>query len=84
MKVGYDVKAAGNQIKNDIKNERQSLKSILNEEYGWFKNDSAVNKNQKPGTPRFKIKWGEEDSTNIVKEQPVIKKENLIKNIFKR
>ena len=26
VKVGYDVKAAGSQIKNDIKNERQSIK----------------------------------------------------------
>ena len=44
VKVGYDIKAAGNQVKNEIKSERQNLKTILNQEYGWYKNDTTVTK----------------------------------------
>jgi hypothetical protein len=31
IKVGYDIKAAGNQIKNEIKSEKQTLKTIFSE-----------------------------------------------------
>ena len=29
VKVGYDIKAAGNEVKNNIKSERQTLKQFL-------------------------------------------------------
>jgi hypothetical protein len=58
-KVSYDMKAAGDHVKNSIKKEKQTLKTILNQEYGWYKGDSALNQKQpeqkKPS--RFKIKW---------------------------
>jgi len=84
VKVGYDVKAAGSQIKKDIKNERQSIKSILNQEYGWFKNDSSISKTKETTAPRFKISWGDDDSSKTVTEPRLEKKENVIKNIFKK
>jgi hypothetical protein len=84
VKVGYDIKAAGNQIKNTMKNERQTLKTILNQEYGWFKNDSAVTREKAPGTPRFKISWGDSDTTKAGKEAPVVPQENPIKNLFRK
>lgn len=84
VKVGYDVKAAGNQIKNDIRTERQTLKTILNQEYGWFKNDSTANQKKKPGTPRFKISWGDSDTTNVEEEEPVKKEESPIKDLFRK
>lgn len=65
VKVGYDLKAAGNQIKEDIRNERQNLKSILNQEYGWFKKDTTVNIKKKTGSPRFKISFDENDTVKI-------------------
>lgn len=86
VRVSYDVKAAGSQVRNDMKKERQSLKTILNEEYGWFKNDTAPG--EKPTesvTPRFRVTWEEIDSTKIkTEEQPAVKNEKLIKNIFKK
>ena len=42
-KVGYDIKAAGAEVKKNITKEKQSLKTILNQEYGLYKTDSAVN-----------------------------------------
>lgn len=84
VKVGYDVKAAGNHIKNDMKNERQTLKSILNQEYGWFKNDTSLNKKQETAPPRFKISWGDEDSTKVVTEPPAERKESPVMKLFKK
>ena len=62
MKVGYDIKAAGNEVKNNIKFERQTLKTILNQEYGWFKKDSIPIQKPVEKKSRFKINWDEEDS----------------------
>jgi hypothetical protein len=84
IKVGYDIKAAGNQIKNEIKSEKQTLKTILNEEYGWFKNDSTVNKTKLNSSHRFKITWEETDSVKVEDELPAEKKESGIKNLFKK
>ena len=41
-KIGYDGKGAQQKIKNDLVQEKQSLKKILNQEFGLFKRDSAV------------------------------------------
>jgi hypothetical protein len=61
--IKYDRKAMKQKIKQDIKDEKKPLKKILNEEFGWFKNDTAVQnskskiQNSKFGIehPEFKI-----------------------------
>ena len=63
VKVSYDIKAATNEIKNNIKSERKNLKTILNQEYGWFKNDSTSTKKPAEKKPRFRITWDDADST---------------------
>jgi hypothetical protein len=65
VKVGYDLKAAGNQVKSEIKSERQNLKTILNQEFGWYKNDTAVNSTTTTKPKRFRITWEETDTTKI-------------------
>lgn len=72
-KVGYDMKAAGTEVTKDIKKERQSLKTILNQEYGWYKNDSALNTKQPEKKPRFRITWDDEDTVKSPPDQPVNK-----------
>lgn len=63
MKIKYDKKELGNHIKENIKKEKTNLKTILNEEFGMFKKDSAVIRNkqkkkQKKSTKEnFKIEW---------------------------
>jgi hypothetical protein len=83
VKVSYDMKAAGNEIRKDIKAERETLKTILNEEYGWFKKDSVVTRKYVPGTPRFRITWDETDTAKV-QEQPEEPGENPLKNLFKK
>lgn len=85
VKVGYDVEAARNIIRDDIKAEKQTLRTILNEEYGWFKNDTPVVEKPATGTPRFRILWEETDTVRVENEElPVEEKENLLKNLFKK
>jgi len=85
VKVGYDVQAAGSAIRSNIKAERQTLRTILNQEYGWFKNDSTTKQTKSAGTPRFKITWEETADTVAEKtEQPQTKKQSVLKNVFKR
>lgn len=58
--IKYDTKEAIQNLKENIKEEKQTVKSLLKDEFGWFKNDSTIhpkNKEEEPGT--FKIKWEE-------------------------
>ncbi|NLA49040.1 MAG: AsmA-like C-terminal region-containing protein, partial [Bacteroidales bacterium] len=71
VRVSYDARAAGTQIRNDIRKERQSLKTIFNEEYGWFSYDTAAPaKPSASGTPRFRVTWEEAATTDTVGSLP--------------
>jgi hypothetical protein len=50
-------------IKTNLKNEKESLKEILNREFGWFKKDSTVNKNPKDKKEKydFNVIWDEDE-----------------------
>jgi hypothetical protein len=61
-KVSYDMKAAGTEVKNNFKKERQTLKTILNQEYGLYKNDSTVKQKPEVKKSRFKIIWEDSDT----------------------
>jgi hypothetical protein len=77
-KVGYDMKAAGTEVKNSMKKEKQSLKTILNQEYGWYKNDSTLNQKSPEKKSRFRITWEDGDT---VKTTP---NPNAVKNVVKK
>jgi hypothetical protein len=83
-KVGYDIKAAGTEIKNNMKKEKQTLKTILNQEYGWYKNDSAVKQKPVEKKSRFKITWEEGATEKAPPPPPEQKKESPVKNLFKK
>lgn len=61
--IKYDIKGAKEKVKEDVRSEKQTLKSILYNEFGWFKKDSTLNKNQidKKNGEKFIIKWDEEE-----------------------
>lgn len=54
-KITYDRKAIEQKIVQDVKQEKQDLKKILNKEFGWFKKDTAIQ-----NTPTQKPKKQEE------------------------
>ena len=83
-KVGYDMKAAGTEVRNNIKKEKQTLKTILNQEYGWYKTDSTVTQKPLEKKSRFKIAWDDGDSVKSNPAPPPDKKENSIKTLLKK
>lgn len=63
-RVSYDIKAAATGVRNSVRSEKQSIKTILNEEYGWYKDDPVVSKKEPISKkPRFTVTWGETDTT---------------------
>jgi hypothetical protein len=72
IKFQYDRKAAKEKLKDDIKNEKKNLKSILKEEFGLFKKDSTLNKDdpdkRKKADQKFKIQSGKPDDQKIKDE----------------
>lgn len=71
--IQYDKEGVKNQISENLKREKNELKTILNEEFGWFERDSSL-RSEKTGqkSRRFNIRW-EEDSENAeaAKEKPM-------------
>ena len=69
--IKYDSKSAVQHVKQDLKLEKQTVKSLLNDEFGMLKKDSALPR-KKTNTPvRTKIRWDEADKKE---EKKVLKK----------
>ena len=72
----YDMKAVGDRIRQDIKEEKENLRTILNEEYGWFENRSEKKgdvgeRNATTEDSRFKIEWEENSDQTETETTPV-------------
>jgi hypothetical protein len=83
VKVGYDLKAANSKVKQNFKSEKETLKSILNKEYGWYKKDSTVKQETAP-RPKFRIQFDETDSTLLKADPSGTNKDRGNKSIFKK
>ncbi len=57
VRVSYDMKAAANAVKDNLKSEKKTLKTILNQEYGWYKDDTASMEKPVEKKPRYKVTW---------------------------
>ena len=77
--IRYDSRGAVQNVKQDLKVEKQNLKSILNEEFGLFKKDTTLHnkdKIKKEDQAKFKINWEEADKKEEKKTlKPPKKKE---------
>ena len=73
--IKYDSKSAIQNIKQNLKIEKQTLKLVLKEEFGLFKKDTTLHiktKVSKEDESKFIIKWDEEDKR--AEEKKVLKK----------
>lgn len=60
-RIAYDSKAVKDKIKEDFKQEKKELKVALNQEFGWFKKDSAVANYKEPKQEaKFTVEWDNE------------------------
>jgi len=84
IKVVYDLKAAGSNIRESMKKENSNLRNILNEEYGWFRQDTLSKKVHEPA-PRFRIEWIETaDSAAVTNTRPAEEPDNLLNRLLRR
>ena len=62
-RVSYDHRAVRDVFRESIAKERNVLRNMLNEEFGWFSGDSTrINVSPAVSSdPGFRIKWDEED-----------------------
>ncbi|MGM0497090.1 MAG: AsmA-like C-terminal region-containing protein [Bacteroidota bacterium] len=81
--IKYDKKGVKEKIRQDIKDEKDNLKQIFNEEFGFFKKDSAFNEkdSDKIRNDEFDIRW--EDSDAEKKEEKELKPKKDIQDSTK-
>ena len=76
--IKYDKKSYVQKIGEDLKKEKQTLKAILNEEFGWFKKDTTITKKNKKtdkknkketfGDDYFIIEWDEDADDALLED----------------
>ncbi len=84
--VNFDMEASKSEVKQSLKQEKQSLRSILNEEYGWFSKDTTA-VTLKEQKPKFRINWEEGITPPDTTKQDTIKKDQKnsgIKNLLNK
>jgi hypothetical protein len=61
--IQYDKEGVKNKIKENLRKEKNELKAILNEEFGWFRRDTSI-KSAQTGNDRkrFNINWEGDES----------------------
>jgi hypothetical protein len=64
----YDAKGVKEKIVVGFIKEKATLKSILNEEFGWFKKDTTIKKSDKK-SPELKPKPKDKDKENLKKQE---------------
>lgn len=74
--IRYDRKGAKEKIKEDIRQEKQNLKSILKEEFGLFKKDTLTKKESNLSDQEFRIDKGTGNKTQKPSLQPKKKEED--------
>lgn len=75
--IKYDRKGLKQKIGEDIKAEKQTLKQLLKEEFGLFKKDSTLLKNDKPkAEEKFKIDYGDPKESKPKQLQPKKKEDD--------
>ncbi len=93
--VKYDKKGVKEKWQEDMKREKQTIKSILKDEFNWFKKDTTVKSQKKPKKDdEFEIEWKDNDGDSEGssdpppkdpdKEKDPPKKEGKLKKFFKK
>lgn len=75
-KIAYDRKGAKEKIREDIKQEKQTIKQIMKEEFGLFKKDTAKVRQEEKANQNFQIQFGEEKPKKPNGLQPKKKEED--------
>jgi hypothetical protein len=68
--IGYDTKELKEKWKESLRNEKQTIKQILKEEFGWFKKDTTLKENNdnQPQESGLQFDFGDDDGSNKTKQ----------------
>lgn len=85
-KISYDKAQLKDHWKKEARKEKQTIKSILKEEFGMFKKDSSViaPREESKDKPAFQIEWGESDEPANPDERKTQNSEKLPKKEKKK
>ncbi|MDF2447624.1 MAG: hypothetical protein K0R26_128 [Bacteroidota bacterium] len=74
--IKYDRKGAKEKIKYEIQQEKQNLKQLLREEFGFFKKDTVVPGTSQKTNQSFQLEYGNDSKKNVKPLQPKKKDED--------
>ena len=73
--VRYDRRGAMQNVRDQFREEKQVLKEILNEEFGFFKKDSTIKAGKEDEkAPKFSLEWDEDSESETQADS--IKRDN--------
>lgn len=83
--IAYDTRAVKAEVREDLQREKQTLKGILKEEFGWYGRDTAVVPPQNV-KPKFRIMWDEGIKPDSVVTDTTVKEQKggRVKSIFNK
>ena len=83
--IVWDKTSRKQQLKEDLKQEKETVKSMLKSEFGLFKNDSTVKSYQEKERPKetIKIEFGTPTQTESTADPKKPKKDSKLKNKLK-
>jgi hypothetical protein len=83
--IVWDKTSRKQQLKEDLKQEKETVKSMLKSEFGLFKNDSTVKSYQEKERPKetIKVEIGSPSETTPGVDQKKQKKDSKLKNTLK-
>ena len=68
-KLSYDTKGLKESWSEDLKEEKKNLKTILKDEFGWFKKDSTLTNEETKKDDGFILEWEEEETNETQKDK---------------
>jgi hypothetical protein len=67
-KITYDSKKTIESVKQSFKDQKKEMRSLLNEEFGWFRKDSTLKKDKvEKKTSRVRVQWDDTDEETTAK-----------------
>jgi len=79
---GYDFGQSREIVKENVVQEKKNLKGILNEEYGWYKDDSTKVHKEPAKKNKFQIQW--EEGKEQVQEKDDTADSTSLRSIFRK
>ena len=64
-KISYDTKEAFNMFKSTLSNQRIEIKQALNNEFGWYKNDSTLKHKNDSKKQHLRVSWDDDNSNSV-------------------